>query len=104
MPIYEYVCQDCGHEVEYLQKISDDPIKRCPACNSLTLEKKISAAAFRLKGSGWYETDFKGDKDKKRNLAKSAETKPEAKTDKKDEKAVKKTAQKAETKSNSGEA
>jgi putative FmdB family regulatory protein len=63
MPIYEYQCQSCQHELEALQKISDSPLRECPSCGELELRKKISAAAFRLKGGGWYETDFKtGDK------------------------------------------
>lgn len=67
MPIYEYKCESCGHELEALQKISDDPLKECPSCHQETLKKKVSAAAFRLKGGGWYETDFKSGKQK--NLA-----------------------------------
>jgi len=67
MPIYEYQCQSCGHEHEALQKISDPPLIYCPACNKPELKKKISAAGFRLKGDGWYETDFK--KSNKRNVA-----------------------------------
>ncbi len=59
MPIYEYQCQSCGHEHEALQKLGADPILICPACTRPELMKKISAAGFRLKGSGWYETDFK---------------------------------------------
>ena len=59
MPIYEYQCSDCGHQVEILQKISDDPLKECPACGKPAMKKMVSAAAFRLKGGGWYETDFK---------------------------------------------
>ncbi|MFZ2450354.1 MAG: zinc ribbon domain-containing protein [Methylovulum miyakonense] len=59
MPIYEYQCQACGHEHEALQKLSAEPLKVCPACSQPELMKKISAAGFRLKGSGWYETDFK---------------------------------------------
>jgi putative FmdB family regulatory protein len=59
MPIYEYQCQSCGHEHEALQKLSDQPLITCPACSKPELMKKISAAGFRLKGSGWYETDFK---------------------------------------------
>jgi putative FmdB family regulatory protein len=67
MPIYEYQCQACDERVEVLQKISDAPKVDCPACNKPELKKKVSAVAFRLKGSGWYETDFKtGDK---KNLA-----------------------------------
>ena len=60
MPIYEYQCQACGHEHEALQKLSDEPLVTCPACSKPELLKKISAAGFRLKGGGWYETDFKG--------------------------------------------
>lgn len=64
MPIYLYVCKNCGHELEALQKVSDPPIRDCPACGNLSLQKQVTAAAFRLKGTGWYETDFKN-KDKK---------------------------------------
>ena len=59
MPIYEYQCKACGHELEALQRMSDAPLTDCPACNKAELNKKISAAGFRLKGGGWYETDFK---------------------------------------------
>jgi len=69
MPIYEYVCKSCGHELDALQKMSDDPLSDCPDCGEAALKRKISAPRFRLKGSGWYETDFKTDKDRKRNLA-----------------------------------
>ena len=69
MPIYEYVCSDCGHEFEKLQKMSDAPLSDCPACEVAGLKKMISAPGFRLSGSGWYETDFKSDK--QRNLSKS---------------------------------
>jgi len=64
MPIYEYRCDACGHELEAFQKLSEDPLKTCPACSEDRLIKKISAAGFRLKGSGWYETDFKSGKKK----------------------------------------
>lgn len=67
MPIYEYACAQCGHEQEILQKISDAPLTECPACHEQSLQKKISAAGFRLAGSGWYETDFKSSG--KKNLA-----------------------------------
>ena len=66
MPIYEYRCDHCGHELEALQKISDAPLTVCPKCQQAALKKLVSAAGFRLKGSGWYETDFK--KDKRRNV------------------------------------
>lgn len=59
MPIYEYECRDCGHRFEALQKISDAPLTDCPACSRASIRKLVSASAFRLKGGGWYETDFK---------------------------------------------
>ncbi|QQD17580.1 zinc ribbon domain-containing protein [Spongiibacter nanhainus] len=68
MPIYEYACQACRHQLEALQKMSDPKLTTCPACGQETLVKKVSAAAFRLKGGGWYETDFKSG-GKKKNLA-----------------------------------
>jgi len=60
MPIYEYRCSSCGHELEALQKLSDAPLTDCPACRQAGLVKLVSAAGFHLKGSGWYATDFKG--------------------------------------------
>ncbi len=60
MPFYEYRCGSCGHELEAMQKMSDSPLTDCPACKQPELVKLVSAAGFRLKGSGWYETDFKG--------------------------------------------
>jgi putative FmdB family regulatory protein len=59
MPIYEYACPDCGHADEHMQKLADAPIATCPKCGSAKYFKKISAAGFALKGSGWYVTDFK---------------------------------------------
>lgn len=59
MPIYEYRCDACGHEEEFIQKVSAVPLTTCPACSEPELKKLISAAGFRLKGGGWYETDFK---------------------------------------------
>ena len=67
MPIYGYRCQSCGHELDALQKMSDDPLTDCPACGQPALKRQLSAPRFRLKGGGWYETDFKTDN--KRNLA-----------------------------------
>ena len=64
MPIYEYECGQCGHRLEALQKISEAPLKKCPECGSNGLSKLVSAAGFRLKGGGWYETDFKSGKKK----------------------------------------
>lgn len=65
MPIYEYKCTDCEHELEKLQKINDAPLTDCPECGKSALKKKISAVGFRLKGNGWYETDFKNNGKKK---------------------------------------
>ena len=87
MPFYEYECPHCGYDEEVLQKITDKPLTKCPSCGKKGLKKLMSAPLFRLKGSGWYETDFKGDKEKKRNLAGAdkeepkSETKPESKAD-----------------------
>jgi len=93
MPIYEYRCQSCGNEVEVIQKVSDEPLKVCPACEKPDLKKKVSAAAFRLSGSGWYETDFKSGN--KKNL--SGEKKPE-KSNAKANKEAATTPKKADTK------
>lgn len=71
MPIYEYRCQSCNHELEVIQKLSDPELRDCPACNQPSLKKLISVVGFRLKGGGWYETDFKKGEDKKKNLAKA---------------------------------
>jgi putative FmdB family regulatory protein len=60
MPIYEYRCKECQHDVEALQKLSDPPLVDCPACGKPALQKRVSAAGFQLKGSGWYVTDFRG--------------------------------------------
>lgn len=67
MPIYGYVCQSCGHTLDALQKIADDPLTDCPKCGQAALKRQLSAPRFRLKGGGWYETDFKTDN--QRNLA-----------------------------------
>ena len=89
MPFYEYECPNCSYRDEVLQKISDKPLTKCPSCGKKGLKKLISAPVFRLKGSGWYETDFKSDKENKRNLAGAdkdeakTETKADAKTDSK---------------------
>lgn len=68
MPIYEYECKACGHQYEVIQKMSDEPLTDCPECEKPELKKLISASAFRLKGGGWYETDFKSGN--KKNLVK----------------------------------
>jgi putative FmdB family regulatory protein len=69
MPFYEYQCSSCGHTLEAMQKITEAPLKKCPHCGKPQLQKLMSAPVFRLKGGGWYETDFKSDQDNKRNLA-----------------------------------
>src|SRR5687768_10386129 len=88
MPFYEYECSACKHHTEVLQKISDAPLKKCPECGKQALKRLISAPVFRLKGGGWYETDFKSDNETKRNLvgkeegeSKSDDKKSESSTD-----------------------
>jgi putative FmdB family regulatory protein len=80
MPFYEYECSNCKFYVEALQKISDPPIRKCPSCKKQAMKRLVSAPVFRLKGGGWYETDFKSDQEAKRNLAagEEAESKAEA--------------------------
>lgn len=94
MPIYEYVCKKCDHTLDALQKISDDPLLECPECGEPALKRLLSAPRFRLKGAGWYETDFK--KDNQRNVLKSdseseKSDKPESKTEKPETKKPEKT-------------
>src|SRR5271156_5630988 len=69
MPFYENQCNNCGHTLGAMQKVSDPALKKCPHCGKPQLQKLMSAPVFRLKGGGWYETDFKSDQDNKRNLA-----------------------------------
>jgi putative FmdB family regulatory protein len=78
MPFYEYECANCKFYKEVMQKISDAPLKKCPSCGKNALKKLVSAPVFRLKGAGWYETDFKSDKENKRNLV-DKEPEPEKK-------------------------
>jgi putative FmdB family regulatory protein len=97
MPFYEYECTACKFYVEVLQKISDDPLRKCPSCKKQTMKRLMSAPAFRLKGEGWYETDFKSEQEDKRNLAateEAPEAKPEeAKAADKEEKSAEKPAE-----------
>ena len=97
MPIYEYRCDECGHQEEHLQKISEKPIAKCPACGKKTYKKMLSAAGFQLKGSGWYATDFKttGKKPAEKKTDLKSDAKGEAKADSKPES---KTESKPETK------
>ena len=81
MPLYEYQCEDCGHRLEALQKMSDDRLVFCPECNEPRLKKLISAAAFQLKGTGWYETDFKNSDKKKPDNKTASNANTESKTD-----------------------
>ena len=76
MPIYEYECQKCGHTLEALQKFSDKPLRECPECGKHQLKRLVSAPMFRLAGSGWYETDFKSDKERKRNIHEKGDKEP----------------------------
>ena len=82
MPIYEYKCSNCGHQFEKIQKFSDEPLKKCPNCDKNTLNKLISRPSFRLKGGGWYETDFKTG-NKKNILNNEKDTKDSSKSKKK---------------------
>ena len=83
MPIYEYRCSTCGHQEDFLQKVSDPVLSQCPACGKPTFEKQLSAAGFQLKGSGWYATDFKNKKpaEKKTEAKNEAKTETETKTE-----------------------
>jgi putative FmdB family regulatory protein len=84
MPIYEYQCSHCRYYLEVMQKITDAKLKKCPSCGRSTLQKLMSAPVFRLKGSGWYETDFKSEQEQKRNLAGAEKEPPAADKDAKD--------------------
>ncbi len=99
MPIYGYACEHCGHTLDALQKMADGPLVDCPDCDQPQLKRQLSAPRFRLKGQGWYETDFK--KDNQRNLAGEKEAaKTDSKSDKKsDSKSDKKTNGKSDNKS-----
>jgi putative FmdB family regulatory protein len=88
MPIYEYRCAACSHYLDALQKMSDAPLRKCPECGKSQLRRLVSAPSFRLKGSGWYETDFKGDSEKKRNLVEKAESSEPVKSEEKKEAAA----------------
>jgi putative FmdB family regulatory protein len=100
MPIYEYRCTACGKELEALQKLSEAPLKTCPACHADTLVKLVSAAGFQLKGSGWYVTDFKGSGKPAASKKDGAEPAGESKGDRKTETSSEaKSEAKSETKS-----
>jgi putative FmdB family regulatory protein len=97
VPIYEYACTECDHSLDALQKMSDDPLLECPECGEPALKRLLSAPRFRLKGAGWYETDFK--KDNQRNVLK-ADSEP-VKSDKSESKPGKTETKKAEKKTES---
>lgn len=96
MPIYEYQCQSCGHDIERLQRINDDRLTDCPDCGKPELRRLVSAAGFRLKGAGWYETDFK--KGDKKNLHDSGAAKSAASGKSSSESSKPKETKKAESK------
>jgi putative FmdB family regulatory protein len=110
MPFYEYECQACKYYCEVMQKISDAPLSKCPSCGKQQLKKLLSAPVFRLKGAGWYETDFKSDKENKRNLVgadkeeavKSDAKAPEAKEAKPEAKEAKEPKESREAKDSKG--
>jgi len=92
MPIYAYRCEACGHEEDHLQKVSEAPLSKCPACGKKKYRKQLTAAGFQLKGSGWYASDFKGGKKPAEKTEAKAEEKTETKAETKTEtKADKKT-------------
>lgn len=78
MPLYDFACSECGHRFERLQKMSDPDPRDCPACGQPAVSRQVTAPSFRLAGSGWYETDFKKDGDKKKNLAEAPSGVPKA--------------------------
>src|SRR5262245_2220853 len=95
MPIYEYRCGACGHHLEALQKMAEAPLRKCPECGKSQLKRLISASQFRLKGSGWYETDFKNKSETKRNLVEHAGARSSEAADKSTDTAAKNEASKA---------
>ena len=96
MPIYEYKCSACGHQEDHLQKLSEAPLSKCPACGKKKYQKQLTAAGFQLKGSGWYASDFKGGK---KEIEAKPHATPEAKAEVKTEsKTESKTETKTETK------
>ena len=99
MPIYEFECGSCGKRSDHLMRLSDPDPAACPECGAATLKRVLSAPQFRLAGAGWYETDFKGDKDRKRNIAGDTAEAPAKAADKPAEKPSEKASEKtADTK------
>jgi putative FmdB family regulatory protein len=104
MPIYEYECQKCGHTLEALQKFSEKPLRECPECGRHQLKRLVSAPLFRLAGSGWYETDFKSEKEGKRNLLEKSEKEAAPAADSKEATPAKKDAKEGKEAKETGEA
>ena len=105
MPIYEYRCSACGHHLEALQKMMEAPLRKCPECGKSQLKRLVSAPQFRLKGSGWYETDFKNKSETKRNLVEHAGSdSAESASDKSTDTAAKEEAGKAVDAAKTGDA
>ena len=98
MPIYAFQCAECGHPFDRLQKMSDPDPDACPSCGANAVKRQVTAPSFRLAGSGWYETDFKKDGDKKRNLSEGADTSSKGTTESKPAAADTGSAPKAESK------
>ena len=102
MPIYGYICENCEHTLDALQKMSDDPLVDCPACGEPQLKRQLSAPRFRLKGQGWYETDFKTDNQRNLHGEKETSKKDDKSSEKKSDKADKASSKpKSESKSES---
>lgn len=104
MPIYEYQCTDCEHQLEAIQKVNDKPLLTCPACGKPGLKKLVSAAAFHLKGTGWYKTDFKEKPKAKEDSKKAEETATKSDTGKSDDNKSKDTGTKSTSKETSSTA
>lgn len=102
MPFYEYECADCGQRVEVLQQISEEPLSQCPSCHARSLRRLVSATGFRLKGSGWYATDFKNKGTQANDKGEGKTDKKEGKTEKGEAKTEKAAASKEQTGSGSG--
>jgi putative FmdB family regulatory protein len=101
MPIYEYECRKCGETHEILQKMSEAPKRKCPSCGAMSLKKLVSAAAFQLKGTGWYVTDFR-DKGKKKDKKGDGADKSDSKESSKLEKSDSKSESKSDSKDSKG--
>lgn len=102
MPIYEYACQQCHHHLEKLQKLSDEPLSLCPQCGEASLQRLMSAAGFQLKGTGWYETDFKHKNKPKETESSAKESKADNSQNHKDSSQTGDSGQQSSTKQSTG--